>query len=119
MTWNKIKMYFCVECNTEFKPRNAHHKYCSAECGKKVWSQLYTSPVPKGEMFQDSVKKKWDIGKELTCPECNKKFLKKYVSHKYCNKECRGIYNKKIIDARYEEKRKQKEIENKYYGQPS
>ena len=106
----------CIECSTVFKPKNIHHKYCSKECGIKKWNQTYVSPVPKGEMFQDSVKKKWNIGEELICRECDKNFIKKYIKQKYCSPECRDIYNKKIVDARYAEKKKQQEIEDKYYG---
>tara|TARA_R110002051_G_scaffold92066_2_gene161822 strand:- start:415 stop:750 length:336 start_codon:yes stop_codon:yes gene_type:complete len=90
----------CIECNAEFKPKNEHHKFCSKECGVKKWKLSYVSPVVKGERFQKSVIEKWNIGKELTCLECLKKFVKKYVSQKYCSKKCRGIYNKKIIEER-------------------
>ena len=84
----------CIECSTVFKPKNIHHKYCSKECGIK----------------------KWNIGEELICRECDKNFIKKYVNQKYCSPECRDIYNKRIVDARYAEKKKQQEIEDKYYG---
>tara|TARA_R100001480_G_scaffold11557_1_gene20191 strand:+ start:42 stop:380 length:339 start_codon:yes stop_codon:yes gene_type:complete len=106
----------CLVCDNTFYPKNMYHKYCSKECGRKKWSETYVSPVAKGEMFQESVKKKWNIGEELICKECDKKFIKKYVSQKYCSTDCRGIYNKRIIDARDAEKKKQQEIENKYYG---
>ena len=106
----------CIECNTEFKPKNKHHKFCSRKCGMKKWTLSYVSPVVKGERFQKSIIKKWNIGKEIICLECLIKFVKKYVSQKYCSIECRNIYNKKIIGERDKQRKidraRMEQIEN-------
>ena len=83
----------CEECDEEFVKRQESHKYCSQECSHKKWKRAYKSVVPEGEKYSDAVKKKWGLGKQLTCPHCKKSFEKKHMPQKYCNKICRNEFN--------------------------
>ena len=103
----------CEECDEEFVKRQESHKYCSQECSHKKWKRAYKSVVPEGEKYSDAVKKKWGLGKQLTCPHCKKSFEKKHMTQKYCDAKCRkeATFNAHLLKAEQKKEEDRKYVE--------
>ena len=109
----------CAYCKKEFLPKNANRKFCSYECSIKLRKKrgtqrkcgfceevIYVRPGLKSKNTY-CTHKCWSNSKknriELTCENCNKKYLKQISQIKwrgksrFCSNECR-LYGRSNIE---------------------
>ena len=91
----------CLICNKVYLSWLHNQKYCSYDCGKIKWDSNYQKVAAKGEIYSKKTIKKWGINKKIKCLHCEKKFIKKHMTQKYCTKECRNGYNTIVQHLKY------------------